>query len=138
VQLAKGLFLPLIIACAPLSAGDLSSTTVAKFLRVILQGAGVKGVACADKEVQAELAGLGVPVDPDSKVVWVDSDKDIALLARLGKCVICGTRSGARAGAALALLSEDGRPVILVNPKALAASHLTLPDSVLKLAKVSL
>jgi hypothetical protein len=138
MQSKKWFILPVLFACSGLSAGDLSSATVAKFLRVILQGAGVKSVACADKEIQAELTALGVTVDPDSRVVWVDADKDIPMPVKLGKCVICGTRSGARAGASLALLSEDGRPVILVNPKALAASHVTLPDSVLKLAKVSL
>ena len=109
----------------------------AKFIRVVVQGAGAKGVAGADKELAGELANLGVPVDPDSKVVWSDSDKDIPRLAKQGKLVICGSRNLMPLGASIGVTAEGGRPVLLVNPKALSATGVVLPDSLIKLAKVA-
>jgi predicted Rossmann-fold nucleotide-binding protein len=121
-----------------LPASDLAAQPIAKFIRVIAQSTNTKGVTCSNKEIARELTNLGVEIVPDSRLVWADSDKEIPFLARTGKFVICGTRSGVMAGAVLGLIAEEGRPAILLNSKALAATRISLPDNVLKLAKVSL
>ena len=131
------LILPLLWCSGSLLAGDLAAPTLAKFLRVLVQATGVKGVACSDKELAGELANLGVALEPDSKLVWVDSDKDLQRLAHQGKAVVCGTRGLLAAGACVAVVAEGGRPVIYVNPKGIAAAGITLPDSVMKIAKVA-
>lgn len=129
--------LPLFCMTGSLWAGDLAPATIAKFIRVVVQGAGAKSVACADKEIAGELAGLGVTVEADAKVVWSESDKDIPRLAKQGKLVICGSRNLMAQGASVGVTAEGGRPVLLVNPKALAATGVVLPDSIIKLAKVA-
>ena len=131
------LVIPLACVCGPLAAGDLAAPTLAKFIRVLLAGTATKGVACGDKELGGELANLGVATDPEAKVVWTDTEKDLARLARQGKLIICGTKALLAEGAAVALVAEGGHPAIYVNMKSLAASGLTLPDSIMKIVKVA-
>ena len=129
--------LPLLCICGPLAAGELAAPTVAKFIHVILKGTGTKSVACADKAIAGELANLGVTVEGDSKIAWADTDKEVAALAKQGKLVVCGTRSLLGSGAGLAVVAEGGRPVIYLDHKAVAASGVTLPDTIVKLSKVA-
>lgn len=128
---------PLVCACAQLPAGDLAAPTLAKFLRVLLQATALKGVACPDKELAGELTNLGVALDPDAKMVWADSPADVARLAKQGRLVVCGTRGLLASGASLAVVAEGGRPAIYANPKAITATGLALPDSIMKIVKVA-
>jgi len=132
------LLLPILLcALSPLSGTELARPTVAKFLKLLLQSMGGKPVACNDKELAGELAALGVPMSPEAKCVWMDADKDLPRLLKEGRMVICGSRPALAAGAAMALVAEEGRPAIYVNPKALASSGVSLPDHILKIAKVA-
>jgi len=124
------------IACG-LWAGDLAAPSQAKFLRVVVQATGSTGVACASKELAGELTTLNVTLNPGSKVIWVESDKEIGHLVKEGRIVVCGSHALLVAGACLAVVAEGGRPVIYVNPKALAAAGATLPDNIMKIAKVA-
>ena len=136
-MIKRVLIVALACLCGHLSAGDLSAATTAKFVRLLLQGAGVHAVACGEREVAGELTNLGVALDPESKVVWADSDKDVARFAKQGRMVICGSKVLLGSGATLAVVAEGGHPVIYLNPRALTASGVTLPDNIVKLAKVS-
>jgi len=127
---------PALCACGHLCAGELGAPTTAKFIRMVLVGTGTKAVICADKEIAGELANLGVSVEAEAKVAWADQAADVARLAK-GRLVICGTKGLLNSGAALAVVAEGGHPVIYVNPKAGAGSGLTLPDNILKIAKVA-
>jgi len=127
-------FLP-VLCSSILHAGDLAAPTVAKFIRVIASSGGGKA-ACRDKEVAAELATLGVPVDAESKVVWVTLEAEVGKLAKLGRLVVGGKLEMLAAGASVALVAEGGRPTIYVSAKNLAGTGVTLPDSVLKISKV--
>ena len=129
--------IPLCCVGLSLSAGDLAVPTVAKFLRLIHPATGARTVACADKELAGELANLGVGVNQESKCVWVASDKDLPHLVKDGRVVICGNRAMLAGGAAMAVVAEGGRPVIYLNIKALAGLGITLPDNIMKIAKVA-
>ena len=128
----------LCLSSSSLPAADLAPATVAKFLRVIVQGTGVSGVACDDKEIEGQLTSLGVTVDAHSRLVWTENENDIRRLAKTHHFVVCGSRKGIESGAVLALTAENGHPVMMINPKALKESGLALPDSVLKLTKMAL
>lgn len=116
--------------------GELAAPTSAKIIRVIVQATGVGKVACTDKELVGELSGLGVPTDPGAKVCWAGNDKDVVRLAGEHKLVICGNQDWLAMGAAVALTAEGGRPAIYLNVKNLAATGITLPDSIVKISKV--
>ena len=129
--------LPLAGLCGTVQAGELGAATVAKFVRLVLLGAAQKSVDCPDKEVAGELANLGVAVAGDSRVAWADNKGEVARLAQASKLVICGTRTLLADGAALAVVAEGGHPALYMNPKALAKSGISLPDSISKIAKVA-
>ena len=122
----------------PMGASDLGADTVAKLIRVVMQGTGSTSVACDDPEIASKLAKLGVTIDTAAKIVWTEKEQDIPGLARAGKFVICGSRKGTQTGAVMAMVNEGGHPAIMINKRALAATHLSLPDAILKLAKEAL
>ena len=129
--------IPLFCASLSLSAGDLAVPTVAKFLRLILPATGARTVACTGKELSVELANLGVGLNPESKCAWVETDKELPHMVKDGRVVICGSRSMFAGGASMAVVAEGGRPVIYVNLKALSGLGVTLPDNIMKIAKVA-
>jgi hypothetical protein len=130
--------LPLVCLSANLPAADLAPPTVAKFIRLLIAaGGGVAKVNCADKEVAAELRSLGLAIDPEAAVVWAGSDREASKYGKLGKLVICGQLESLATGASVALVAEGGRPAIYISPRNLSGTGITLPDSILKLAKVA-
>ena len=120
----------------PLCAGELAAPTVAKIIRVIAQASGVAKVECGDKEIAGELSGLGVGNDPDSKICWAGSEKEVARFAAQHKLVICGNPDWLAQGASVALTAEGGRPAIFLSIKSLGPTGITLPDSIVKISKV--
>jgi len=128
--------LPWAFLTTCLLAGDLAAPTTAKFIRVIVQASGGGKVACAEKEIAGELAGLGVAIDPEAKVCWAASDKDVVRLAGQKKLVICGNPDWIAQGASVAVTAEGGRPAIYISLKNLGAIGVTLPDSIVKISKV--
>jgi hypothetical protein len=129
--------IPLVCLGGPILAGDLAAPTLAKFIRVLMQSTTLKAVACADKELAGELGNLGVALDPEAKLAWTENEKDIGHLARQGKLVICGNRAFLAAGASIAVINEGGRPAFYINIKNLAGTGITLPDNIMKIAKVA-
>jgi hypothetical protein len=117
-------------------AGDLAAPTVAKFIRVIASASGGSKVVCSDREIAGELTAINVPMEGDGKLVWATTEKDVTKFAKQGKLVICGSQDLLNAGAALAIVAEGGRPTIYISAKNLAASGITLSDSVMKIGKV--
>ncbi len=126
----------LLFPAYPMRAADLAAATAAKIIRVIAQASGVAKVECADKEVAGELSSLGVGTDPESKVCWAASEKEVAHLAAQHKLVICGKEEWLGQGAGVALTAEGGRPAIFISVKNLTAAGVTLPDSIVKISKV--
>jgi hypothetical protein len=129
-----GKLLLLLGLSASLGAGELAPATAAKIIRVIVLGSGGSKVDCQNKEIAADLSG--VAIDPEAKVAWADTDKDVARLAKLGKLVVCGNLDWLGSGASVAVVSEGGRPSITISPRNLATSGVTLPDPIVKISKV--
>ena len=128
--------LSLFCLSIPLGAAELAPPTVAKIIRVIAQASGVAKAACGDKEIAGELSGLGVGSDPDSKICWAASDKEVARFAAQHRLVICGNQDWLALGASVALTAEGGRPAIFLSVKNLGPTGITLPDSIVKISKV--
>jgi len=128
--------LPWVLLSTCLLGGDLAAPTTAKFIRVIVQASGGGKVGCADKEIAGELTGLGVATDPEAKVCWAGSDKDVIRFVGLRRLVICGNPDWLSQGASVAVTAEGGRPAIYLNLKNLGATGVTLPDSIVKISKV--
>jgi len=129
---AHGIALILVSATA-VQAGEVAAPTIAKLIRIV---AASGKVACPDPEVAAELGKLGLALDPEARIVWAITDKDVSHYAKQSKLVICGQVGQLAQGASLAIVAEGGRPAIYIHSANLAASKVSLPDAVIKIGKV--
>lgn len=129
----KGLF-QLACLSTSLMAGELAPPTEAKFIRVIVFATSGAKVDCSDRDIQAELPGVGLVNDASAKVAWAGSEKEVSRLAKQGKLVICGNPDWFPDGAGVAITADGGRPTIQLNMKAIGNSGMSLPDTIIKLA----
>lgn len=125
-----------LLAAAGLIGGELPADVQAKFIKILANSANSAGkVACKDGGVAGELAKVGVNADPGSKVAWAASEAEVRSLKGAGKLVICGKLDWLPAGGAIAIVEEGGKPQIYLHMGNIAASGVTLSDTVLKIGK---
>jgi len=98
---------------------------------------GTPSVSCKVYELRKECALLGVPASDSGSIVWVTSPAEAKAALGQGRLAVCGSLDLLAAGAALAIVSEGGRPSIYISPANLAKSQAKLSDSVMKIAKVA-
>lgn len=122
--------------CLPSSAGDLPADVQAKFVRIICGAAGSPGkVFCKDGAVLAELGKIGVAHDPGSRLAWASGTGEVKAQKAAGKLVICGKLDELPAGGSIAVVEEGGKPQIYLHMGNIAASGVTLSDTILKIGK---
>jgi len=120
----------------PVFGGDLPADVQAKFIKILAASANSPGkIACKDAAILGELDKMGISVDPGSKVAWAGSEGDVKALKASGKLVICGKLQWLPLGGAIAIVEEGGKPQIYLHMGNIAASGVTLSDSVLKIGK---
>lgn len=126
----------ILLTSAGLSAGELPAEIQAKFIKILAASAGSPGkVACKDAAVSAALGGVGMTADPGAKVAWAGSESEVKSLKAAGKLVLCGKLEWLPAGGSIAIVEEGGKPQIYLNMGNIAASGVTLSDTVLKIGK---
>ena len=127
------------LLAGPAWSQEVPPPTEAKILKILaasLDG-GSPSVSCRSFELKKECSALGVPLNDGGSLVWVTTPAEAKAANQQGRLVICGSMDLLAAGAALALVSEGGRPTIYVNPGNLAKSQAKLSDSVMKMTKVA-
>ena len=126
----------LCAAVTGLFGGELPPEVQAKFIKILAASAGSAGkVACHDAALAAELAKVGVTVDPGSKVIWAANDSEARAGKSMHKLVIAGQTESLPLGAAIAIVEEGGKPQIYLHMGNIAASGITLSDAVLKIGR---
>ena len=118
-----------------LGAQDMSPETQAKFLKLLLSSTGQFGFACADAAFKAKLEASGLAVSPGFKMAWAATEAEVKPLKAAGKLVIVPKLAWLKLGGAIALIEEDGKPQIYINPANIKASGMTLSDTIVKMAK---
>jgi hypothetical protein len=127
------LLVSLVSAAAPaVSTGELTS-----FLKVISASAGAPGrIACRDMDLSFELKKNGLSPDAKAPLAWAANEDQLRTFLAEGKLVVGGNAAMLTAGAAIAITKENGKPVILVSAKNVAAAGVTLSDALLKISKL--
>jgi hypothetical protein len=118
-----------------LAAQDLAPETQAKFLKILLSSTGQFGFACADPGFKAKLEANGIAVSPGFKMAWAESEAEVKSLKAAGKLVIVPKLAWLKAGGSIAIVEEQGKPQIYLNPANVKASGMTLSDTIVKMAK---
>ena len=135
---SKNLVLALILATFSAwgQAGELPPEVLAKFVKLLSSSANSAGkVACKDGTMAGELAKLGINADGSSKVAWAASEGEVRSLKAAGKLVLCGKLEWLPAGGAIAIVEEGGKPQIYLHMGNIAASGVSLSDTILKIGK---
>ncbi len=81
------------------------------------------------------LEASGLAVAPGFKMAWAATEAEVKPLKAAGKLVIVPKLAWLKLGGAIALIEEDGKPQIYINPANIKASGMTLSDTIVKMAK---
>jgi len=114
-------------------SGELPVNIQVKFIKIIAGSVGIPSVACKDSSMATELRAIGISVDNSSKVVYVSTDSELAQVK--GKFVIVTRLELLPKGGAIAIVEEGGKPAIYLHMGNIAASGVTLSDTILKIGK---
>ena len=134
------LLLPVLILMPVASATTprVSPVELTPFLKVITTSAGSPGrIACRDMDLGLQLKKSGVSPDASSPLAWAANETQLKDYLAEGKLVVAGDATLLASGATIAVVKEHGKPVILISARNLAASKVTLSDSLMKISRVN-
>jgi hypothetical protein len=118
-----------------LQAQEMTAETEAKFLKILLSSTGQFGFSCNDPAFKTKLEASGLSVAPGFKMAWAASEAEVKSLKAAGKLVIVPKVAWLKLGGSIALVQEDGKPQLYINPANLKVSGMTISDAVVKMAK---
>ena len=134
------LVLPVLILASAAYAGSpqVSPTELTPFLKVISASVGAPGrIACRDMDLGMQLKKSGFSPDAKAPLAWAANLDQLKAYLAEGKLVVAGDAGMLAEGAGIAIVKEQGKPVILINRKNVQASGATLSDALLKISKVN-
>lgn len=119
-----------------LGAADLTPEVQAKFVKTLVSSAGQFGFACNnDPALKKSLEAAGVSVSPGFKLAWAATEEEVKKLKADGRLVVVPKLQWLKLGGGVAIVEEDGKPQFYIHMANLKASGLTLPDTIIKIAK---
>ena len=133
------LLVPILVSSLAAVSPGLSPKEMSPFLRVISASLGAEAagrVACKDIDVAMDLKQDGLSPDAKAPLAFAVSSAQIAEYLAQGKLVVVATELGLKQGAAIALLKEGGKPVLVVSLKNANAAGVALSDALIKIARV--
>jgi hypothetical protein len=127
----------LLTSVLGLAAQDVPPEAQVKFIRLLVSSSGQSGFACgSNMALKFKLQSVGFPTPADAKIAWASSEAEVKALKAAGRFAVVPQLAWLKLGAAAALVQEGGNPVLYLNLANVKASGLTLPDSVVKSAKL--
>ena len=119
-----------------LSAQDLSPDVQAKFVKTLVSSTGQFGFACNnDPVLKKSLEAAGVSVSPGFKLAWAATEAEVKALKADGRLVVVPKLAWLKVGGGIAIVEEEGKPQFYLNMVNVKASGLTIPDTIIKIAK---
>jgi hypothetical protein len=126
-----------LVSALGLSAEDVASDALVKFVRLLVSSTGQSGFACgSNMSLRFKLESMGLSTAATSKLVWASSEAEVKAMKAANRMVVVPKLEWLKLGGAVAIIQEDGKPVMYLNMANVKASGLTLPDSVIKASKV--
>lgn len=118
-----------------LQGGDLPLPNAAKLLSMVAKSSNDgPRVSCKDTAMAGELQKHGIEINASARILWTESAAEARLFSAQGKCVVGPNPALLPAGAALVIFEDGGRPKLMVNPRNLQKSGVSLSDQILKAA----
>lgn len=118
-------------------AQDVSPVDLVPFVKLLLSSTGEKSFACGtNMGLRFKLQSMGLGTAPTSKIAWAGSEAEVKTLKAANRMVVVPKLEWLKQGASVAIVQEGGKPVMYLNMANVKASGLTLPDAVIKTAKI--
>lgn len=119
-----------------LNAEDLAPDVLAKFVKTLVSSTGQFGFACNnDPLLKKSLEAAGVSVSPGFKLAWAATEAEVKTLKADGRLVVVPKLAWLKLGAGIAIVEEGGKPQLYLHMANVKASGMTLPDTIIKIAK---
>jgi hypothetical protein len=120
-----------------LNAQEVPPEAQVKFIRLLLSSTGQSGFSCgSNMALKFKLQSLGVSTAANAKIAWASSEAEVKALKASKHMVVVPKLEWLKLGGSVAIVPEDGKPVMYLHMVNVKASGLTLPDSVIKMAKI--
>lgn len=121
-----------------LSAQDVPSEALVKYVKLLLTSTGQSGFSCgSNMSLKFKLQSMGVSTAPTSKLAWASSEAQVKTLQADKRLVVVPQLAWLKLGGSVAIIQENGQPVMYVHPANVKTSGLTLSDEVMKTAKIA-
>jgi hypothetical protein len=119
-----------------LSAQDVAPEVQAKFIKILVSATGQFGFACNnDAMLKKSLEAAGVSVSPGFKLAWAATEAEVKTLKADGRLVVVPKLQWLKLGGGVAIVEEEGKPQFYLHMANVKASGLTIPDTIIKIAK---
>lgn len=119
-----------------LGAQDLPPDIQAKFVKTLVSSTGQFGFACNnDPALKKSLEVAGVSVSPGFKLAWAATEAEVKTLKAEGRLVVVPKLAWLKLGGGVAIVEEEGKPQFYLHMANVKASGLTIPDTIIKIAK---
>lgn len=109
---------------------------LAKIVRILANRVGAQGrIACTERVMAAELARLGMTIDPESMVAWGGSLAEVKALRPTRKLILCGRMDLLPPGGCIAIVVEDDRPTIYLHMRHLGDGKVLIPPDLYEISR---
>jgi len=123
------------VACAaPLQAEDLSSDTLATYLKVLATSCGTGRICCNDAAMKAALESKGVSVDANAPIVFSNTPGQAKALGSMGRLIVSSRRE-MLGSASIVILEGGGKPKFFIHSANLRKSHTQVSDAIMKISE---
>lgn len=135
--------LAVVSSIAVASTPKLPVKVLGGFLKVITAGAGPKCQGRIDTlsdEVAAEVKSRGLALDVKSPIAFAANLVQVRTFSSCDKLVVCDDKTYLKEGATVAIVMEQGHPVIYIDggrKKTFEEAGIVFSDTIMKIAKIS-
>jgi hypothetical protein len=130
---------PAVIVCLSipgLNAQEVPPEAQVQFIRQLLSSTGQSSFACgSNMALKFKLQSLGVSTAANAKIAWASTEAEVKTLKASNCMVVVPKLEWLKLGGSVAIVHENGKPVMYLNLVNVKASGLTLTEALVKTAK---
>ncbi len=117
-----------------MQAEDLSSDTLATYLKVLATSCGTGRICCNDAAMKAAMESKGVSVDANAPIVFSNTPGQAKALGSMGRLIVSSRRE-MLGSASIVILEGGGKPKFFIHSANLRKSHTQVSDAIMKISE---
>jgi hypothetical protein len=122
----------MLVSSPSFSEALVPNKLLAQFIKIFAKSSDMPlKIACDDPMLSSELRAVGLTIDSSAKIVWANSNAK----AHKGKLVFCPAVGLLKDGGCVAIILEDGKPIVYLHLGNIQESGVTISDTFLKIGR---